>query len=165
MATIDLATRLGSGNHSTVASNRMPINYVEVTLDFAAAAALKGSALATNDIIEIIDIPANSVVLSAGWEKLTALTGTVSVLTADLGVTGIDVDAFVDGDDLFASAVGAFTQKATAGSEIVIGNTADTLDLVMLTQTGTVTGGTLRVWALIADITDQRKPGIVQLKS
>lgn len=165
MATIDLATKLGAGIPSSVHSVRLPISYVEVTLDFAAAVTAKGSALATNDIIEIIDVPAGSVVLTAGWEKLTALTGTVSVLTADLGVTGIDVDAFVDGDDLFASAVGAYTQKATAGSEIVIGNTADTVDLVMLTQTGTVTGGTLRVWALIADVQDQRKPGITARKS
>lgn len=165
MATIDLATKLGANIAQSVNSTRFPINYVEVTLDFAAAATAKGSALATADIIEIIDVPAGSVVLSAGWEKLTALTGTVSVLTADLGVTGIDVDAFVDGDDLFASAVGAYSQKALAGSEIVIGNTADTVDLVMLTQTGTVTGGTLRVWALIADIQDQRKPGLAQLRS
>lgn len=165
MATIDLATKLGAGISQSVNMTRNPINYVEATLDFAAAVTAKGSALATADIIEIIDLPANSVVLSAGWEKLTALTGTVSVLTADLGVTGVDVDAFVDGDDLFASAVGAFTAKALAGSEIVIGNTADTLDLVMLTQTGTVTGGTLRVWALIADITDLRKPGLTALGS
>ena len=165
MATIDLATKLGSGQVPSVHATRFPVYYVEQTLDFAAAVTVKGSALATADIIEIIDLPANTVVLTAGWEKLTALTGTVSVLTADLGVTGVDVDAFVDGDDLYASAVGAFTAKALAGSEIVIGNTADTLDLVMLTQTGTVTGGTLRVWALLLDISDQRKPGIAALKS
>jgi hypothetical protein len=165
MATIDLATKLGSGIAQSVHSTRFPINYVEVTLDFAAAVTAKGSALATNDIIEIIDVPAGSYVVAAGWEKLTALTGTVSVLTADLGVTGINVDAFVDGNDLYASAVGDYAQNIDTNTGVVIGNTADTIDLVMLTQTGTVTGGTLRVWALIADISDQRKPGLAALRS
>jgi hypothetical protein len=166
MATIDLATKLGSGLPPSVQAVRWPVHYIEATLDFAAAVTAKGSALATNDIIEVIDLPANSMVLAAGWEKTEALTGTVSVLTADLGVTGIDVDRFVDGDDLYASAVGDFTQSpVSASGPITIGNTADTLDLVMLTQTGTVTGGKLRVWAIVADIADTRKPGITALKS
>jgi len=164
MATIDLATGLGSGIHSTVASNRFPINYVESTVDLTVAATSKGSALAAADIIQAIGLPTNSVVLSAGFEVLTANAGS-SALTIDLGVTGIDVDVFVDGFNFVTGAVGDFAQQPAAYQPVVIGNTADTLDLVIATLTDENTAGAIRVWALIADVTDQRKPGIAQLRS
>lgn len=166
MATITaIANKLNANIAQSVASTRMPIAYHEQIVDFAVAAAAKGSALAAADVIQAINVPAGSVVLSAGLEVITAVSGGVTVLTVDLGVTALDPDAFIAAYNLFAGVAGDYAPKALAGSEGFVGNTATTVDLLLKTQTGTLAAGSVRVWAFIGDISDQRKPGIVQLKS
>lgn len=164
MATIDLATRLGAGIPASVHSGRFPFHYDEVTIDLPTAATEKGSALAAADIIEAIDLPANSVVIAAGLEVTTANAGSTA-LTLDLGVTGVDVDVFVDGFDLEAASAGDFAQAPAAYQPVVIGDTADTLDLLIASLTTTNTAGAVRVWVVYADVRDTRKPGITALKS
>ena len=80
---------------------------VDVTVDFAAAATAKGSALAAADVIEALSVPANTVILNAGMEVITVLGGESSDTTFDLG-TGVDADNFVDGFD----AVNGSSQRA-----------------------------------------------------
>lgn len=147
MATIDLAG--GSGLQTTP---RRGVYFIEKELDFAAAVTANGTALAADDIIEILDVPAYTVILNAGFEVTAEHTGTSTDCTLDLGVTGIDVDVFVDGFDFDAAAVGAVAQNAAAFQPVVIGATADTIDVEIQTQTGTTTGGKIRVWALLCDI-------------
>ena len=164
MATIDLATKLGAGIAPSVDTVKNPVNFVEVYIDLAAAATAKGSALAAADVIEAIDLQPGSVVFAAGIEVYTAQTGS-TVLTVDLGVTGSDADAFVDGFDVIAQAAGVYAAQPAAFQPIVIGATADTLDVLIATLTTTNTGGVLRVWALVGDVKKRPVPAIAALRS
>lgn len=156
MATIDLSSGLGNGQHPSRSLGRLPY-VVEKTIDFAVATTAKGSALAATDIIEAIDVPAQSVVLNAGYEVTAAITGDVVV---DLGVTGVDVDVFVDGAVLAAATtVGTFAQNAAAFQPVVIGASADTVDLLIAASTTAISAGKVRVWALVVDVSDKDKPG------
>jgi hypothetical protein len=127
--------------------------YVQNEIDFAAAVTAKGTALAASDIIEAITVPANTMIVSAGMECTAAHTGTSSDCALDLGVTGGDVDAFVDGFDFDAAAVGAYATPAAPGCAIV-GSAADTLDILIQAQTGTTLTGKIRVFAWLADVDD-----------
>jgi hypothetical protein len=124
---------------------------VDVTIDFAAAATAKGSALAAADVIECINVPANTLILNAGIEVVTVLGGESNDTTFDLGVTGVDADNFVDGFDADAAAAGAYAQNAAAFQPIVIA-TADTIDLLITTATTAPTSGEVRVWAVLINV-------------
>ncbi len=126
---------------------------VDVTIDFAAAATAKGSALAAADVVECINVPANTLILNAGFEVITVLGGESNDTALDLGVTGVDADVFVDGFDGDAAAAGAYAQNAAAFQPVVIA-TADTVtvyfsDLLAGHIWSTGTAGSLdisRVW-------------------
>jgi hypothetical protein len=155
MATIDLSSGLGNGQHPSRSLGRLPY-VVEKTIDFAVATTAKGGALAAADVIEAIDVPAQSVVLNAGYEVTATITGDVTI---DLGVTGIDADVFVDGAVLAAATtVGTFAQNAAAYQPVVLG-AADTVDLLIAGSTAAISAGKVRVWALIVDVSDKDKPG------
>lgn len=146
MATISIAAGATAGR--TVGS----VPYlVDVVVDFAAAAAEKGEALAAADVIEALSVPANTCILNAGLEVITAAGGESSDVTYDLGVTGIDADVFVDGFDGDAAAAGAYAQNAAAFQPVVIG-TADTIDLLIATATTAPTSGKVRVWAVLMNV-------------
>jgi hypothetical protein len=124
---------------------------VDKTIDFAAAATAKGSALAAADVIEAISVPVNTVILNAGIEITTVLGGESSDTTFDLG-TGVDADVFVDGFDADAAAAGAYAQNAAAFQPIVVGATADTIDITIATATTAPTSGKARVWAVLMNV-------------
>jgi hypothetical protein len=124
---------------------------VDKNIDFAAAATAKGSALAATDVIEAISVPANTVILNAGIEIVTVLGGESSDNTFDLG-TGVDADNFVDGFDADAAAAGAYAQNAAAFQPIVVGATADTIDITIATATTAPTSGVARVWAVLMNV-------------
>ena len=125
---------------------------VDTLIDFAAAATAKGSALAAADVIECISVPTNTVVLSAGIEVITALGGESNDTTFDLGVTGVDADVFVDGFDADAAVAGGYAQNAAAFQPVVIGATADTIDLLIQAATTAPTSGVVRVWAVLMNV-------------
>ena len=124
---------------------------VDTTVDFAAAATAKGSALAAADVIEAISVPVNTVILNAGIEVITALGGESNDTTFDVG-TGADADVFVDGFDADAAAAGAYTQNAAAYQPLVVGSTADTIDITIATATTAPTSGVVRVWAVLMNV-------------
>jgi hypothetical protein len=132
--------------------NRAPY-MVQNIVDFAEAVTTKGSALAQGDVIQALSIPANSLILSGGLQVVTEHTGTSTDLTLDVGFTGGDVDAFVDGFDYDAAAVGAHATSVVANFPQHL-NVADTVDILLTTMTGTTTGGKVRVWAWIAEYSD-----------
>jgi hypothetical protein len=155
MATIDLSSGIGNGQHPSRSLGRLPY-VVEKTIDFAVATTAKGSALAAADVIEAIDVPAQSVVLNAGYEVTATITGDVTI---DVGVTGVDADVFVDGAVLAAAtAVGTFAQNAAAYQPVVLG-AADTVDLLISASTTAISAGKVRVWALVVDVSDKDAPG------
>lgn len=124
---------------------------VDVLVDFAAAATAKGEALAAADVIEAISVPVNTVILNAGLEVITVLGGESNDTTFDLG-TGVDADVFVDGFDADAAAAGAYAQNAAAFQPIVVGATADTIDVTIVTATTAPTSGVVRVWAVLMNV-------------
>jgi len=123
---------------------------IDVQIDLAAAATAKGTALAAADIIEAVNVPANSVVLTAGIEVVTALAGESGDTRLLLGVTGGDVDAFVASWDATAAAAGAYAPAAATVP--VVFASADTIDIEIDAATTAPTGGVLRVWAVVMDI-------------
>jgi hypothetical protein len=151
MATV---TTLAGGSVDGFTAGRMPY-FKEVLIDFAAAATAKGSALAAADVIEAISVPANTMIINAGLEVITAAGGESNDTTVDLGVTTTEPDIFVDGYDLDAASAGAYAQNAAAYQPLVIGS-ADTIDLLIATATTAPTSGVVRVWAVLMDI-DGRK--------
>jgi hypothetical protein len=159
MATIDLSNGLGGAPRPVRSLTNMPY-FVEKTIDFAAAATAKGTALAAADVIEVIDVPAGTMVLNAGLQVITVATGESNDTTVDLGITTTEPDIFVDGFDLDAAAAGAYAQNAAAYQPLVVG-TADTIDLLIATATTAPTGGTVRVWAVLCDIGAKPAPGTV----
>jgi hypothetical protein len=147
MATI---TTLAGGASAGRTAGSVPY-LVDKLVDFAAAATAKGSALAATDVIEAISVPANTVILNAGIEIVTVLGGESSDNTFDLG-TGVDADNFVDGFDADAAAAGAYAQNAAAFQPIVVGATADTIDITIATATTAPTSGVARVWAVLMNV-------------
>lgn len=146
MATISIAAGATAGR----TAGSVPY-LVDAVVDFAVAAAEKGEALAAADVIEALSVPANTCILNAGLEVITAAGGESSDTTYDLGVTGIDADVFVDGFDGDAAAAGAYAQNAAAFQPVVIG-TADTIDLLIATATTAPTSGKVRVWAVLMNV-------------
>lgn len=150
MATVDMTS--GSAYHVAAQPHTVGMYKKVVEVDFAEATTTKGSALAATDVVEVADIPAGTMIFGGTMEVLTAMTGTATDLTLDMGVTGGDVDAFVDGFDFDAAAVGDLaTPAAAAGSLPVWVASDDTVDILIATQTGTFTGGKVRVTLFCAD--------------
>lgn len=132
-------------------------------LDIAAAVTAKGSALAAADVIEVLRLPAGVQILAAGAQKTAAMTGTTADLTFDIG-TAVDPDQYVDGWDFDAATVGSYaTPLGVQLSQVLAAS--DTLDITIATQTGTLTGGKVMVWAVIVDVTPEQRGVIAQPKS
>lgn len=146
MPTVEIAK--AGGAYST--AGRTPY-VIDNIVDFAAAVTAKGGALAAADIIQALSIPAQCQILSCGAEVIEAHAGTSTDLTLDIGITGGNTDFVADGFDYDAASVGAVTSPVVA--ELPIYNaTADTIDILLATMTGTTTGGKIRVWACIVPV-------------
>lgn len=155
MATITtLSNSIGAATQPSRSVRNMPY-VVENTINLASAVTAKGSALAAADVIEALQIPAQSIVLAAGFEITSAVTGSCTV---SLGVTGVTAAAYVSAFAVTnALSVGTYATPATAGYPIV-SQSADTLDLLLVTETTTLSAGTLRVFAVVVDAQDRVGP-------
>ena len=146
MATV---TSLSAAAHGSSARGRSPY-MVEQEIDLAAAATAKGSALAAADIIEAITVGANTMVMAAGMEcTATPSGGTGTVL--DLGITGGDVDAFVDGFAFDSASAGDYATLANTACPILV-TTSDTIDVLIQAATTVSTAGKVRVYAVLMDV-------------
>lgn len=146
MATI---TTLAGGAGATRTAGRSVV-VADVLIDFAAAATAKGSALAAADIIQCIDVPADTVVLTAGIEMITALAGEHADTEFALGITGVDVDAFVDAWDPTAVVAGGYAPAAVSVPVVVA--SADTIDLEITSASTAPTSGVIRVYAVMVPV-------------
>ena len=140
MATVDKTTGGTAGHPST---RRKPY-YVENTVDNSLFDPSAG------DIIQCLNVPAETLVMAAGLEVLTASSSSV---TFDLGITGStaghqDPDAFVDAYD--ATGTGFAPMDATDAAAMLVVKTADTIDI--LTAGAQDTAGKVRVCAVLCDI-------------
>ena len=109
--------------------------------------AVDNTSLAGDDIVQLIDLPADTMVIGGCLEVLEA-SGNGSV-TLDVG-TSTDVDAFVDGGASNAAADIQFNLKAAGG------NIVTSADTVMVTVLDSGSSGTtalrFRVHAVCVDI-------------
>ena len=113
---------------------------VENTIDVSA---VNGDAGTTSgDVLYALDIPAETLIMEAGIEVITALS---SSATMDLGITGGDVDIYADNT---TNTAGYSTLTATARH---VAATADTLDTYEASGTAS-TAGKIRVWAILCDV-------------
>ena len=150
MALGDNTTSVSRGNS---ARGRQPY-MIQADLNFATAASDKGTALAANDVIPGLTIPANTLILAAGFEVTTAHAGTSTDTDFDFGVTGGDLDNFVDGFDFDGASVGDYAFKA-GQTPVLVGGTSDTIDIEIQAMTGTTTGGIIRMFAVCMNVDDQ----------
>jgi hypothetical protein len=131
--------KTGVGGTTGHPSNGRTPYLVENTIDIAAINSAAGTA--DGDVVQCLDIPAETLIMQAGVEVLTALSGSVTI---DLGITGGDVDNFVDGD---TNATGYSVLTATVNQVIA---SADTLDALLAGAASSV--GKIRVWAVLCDV-------------
>ena len=137
MATYDLTAAGGTTGHP--ANGRTPY-LVENTIDFS----VSGFQPAANDIVQALDIPAESMVINAGLEVLTV---SPSGVTLDLGDGG-DVDRFVDGHDSTATGFAANVINASNIGHVY--GSADTIDIKVIGAQDT--SAKVRVFAVVCDI-------------
>ena len=137
MATYDRTGQGGTTGHP--ANGRTPY-LVENTIDFS----VSGFQPAANDIVQALDIPAESMVINAGLEVLTV---SPSGVTLDLGDGG-DVDRFVDGHDSTATGFAANVINASNIGHVY--GSADTIDIKVIGAQDT--SAKVRVFAVVCDI-------------
>jgi len=136
MGTINVTGAGGTTGHPS--NGRTPY-LVENTIDLAQ---IRGGTGPDNaDVLQVMDIPAETLIMEAGIEVITALS---SSATMDMGITGGDVDIYVDGD---GNATGYAALTATARH---VSASADTLDILI--GGADSSAGKIRVWAVMCDI-------------
>lgn len=148
MATVDLTGGQGTGTH--MPSRLRGMHVIEKTFNVAKLISDGTiSSVSSGDIFQVLDIPAESWVLHAGAEVITAFSSSTTV-DIDFG----EGDDFVDGADVTSTgycaagsnghtdytAVATFSNRYTA---------TDTIDVKII---GTPSVGVLRVYAILADI-------------
>jgi hypothetical protein len=153
MAESDVATGINAGLQPSRHGRGMPY-MAESTVDLATALANRatGGALTAGDVVLSLDIPAKTMIMSAGVEVMTATDG--ATFTIDMG-TSADADAFIDDMDVSSSVTaGTMSQVPTAGTPSIVCQAADTLDITLATLSGgAVTSGKIRAWAILVDLT------------
>lgn len=126
------------------------VSKFEVKLDFAAIiaarAAAGATALAATDTLQVINLPASSIVLSAGINVITAET-TNTTATLDVGYTGgSPAAANAYGNDLATNSTGL---KAADLANPTVVASADTIDILL--NTAVPANAVINVWAIVAD--------------
>ena len=135
----------GVGGTTGHPSNGRTPYLVENTIDVSAVNGDSGSA--QNDVLKCIDVPAETLIMAAGVEVLTACSSSVVI---DIGVTGStagfsDPDAYVDAYDATGAAY-----SGSLGVLPLICKVADTIDALMAGAASSA--GKIRVWAILCDL-------------
>lgn len=129
------------------------LSFQQVFLDFekivAARSAASATALAAADTLQVLQIPAGTVVLQGGVEVHEA-EATNTTCTFDIGFTGgSPAAANVFGNDVASNATGI---TATGLAAPVLVTSADTLDVLI--NTAAPTNCIIRVFALLYNVND-----------
>ena len=147
MATYNVTGVGGTTGHPS--NGRTPY-LVENTIDVSAVNGDSGSA--QNDVLKCIDVPAETLIMAAGVEVLTACSSSVVI---DIGVTGStagvsDPDAFIDAYDATGASYAGRDATADADPIMLTCKVADTIDALMAGAASSA--GKIRVWAVLCDI-------------
>tara|TARA_R100000805_G_C3521913_1_gene43952 strand:- start:55 stop:495 length:441 start_codon:yes stop_codon:yes gene_type:complete len=128
----------GTGTTGHVAGNAVAKTYVQSTVIDGTS-----TALTNGDVYQAINLPANSIVMSAGIDVITAGTGTGTLSLGDGSVTYVAAAT---------QSAGQMTSGDALAELAVTYGAADTLDVTVGTAD---VNSKVRVWALIADINGQ----------
>lgn len=156
MATYTDSLGFNKGTASYPERGEPATTMIEITLDMPAIAAARlaagATALTTADVLEVMPIPAKTMVLKVGLDVTTAAG---AALTVDVG-DGTDPDGFLDGVD--ANAVASYVNAlaltegvpntVTGYSNGKYYSAADTIDVVFNNAPG---NAVMRLWALVVD--------------
>jgi len=125
----------GTGTTGHVSGNGVAKTYVQSTVIDGTS-----TALTSGDVYQAINLPANSIVMSAGIDVITAGTGTGTLALGDGTVTYVAAAT---------QSAGQMTSGDALAELAVTYAAADTLDVTVATAD---VNSKVRVWALIADI-------------
>ena len=125
----------GTGTTGHVAGNAVAKTYVQSTVIDGTS-----TALTNGDVYQAINLPANSIVMSAGIDVITAGTVTGTLALGDGSVTYVAAAT---------QSAGQMTSGDAVAELAVTYAAADTLDVTVGTAD---VNSKVRVWALIADI-------------
>ena len=143
MATIDRTPNGGTSGHpAEVARPYVMTSKVHDTADGGTG----------GDIIQLIDVPADTMIVAGVLEVLEARGN--SDITLDIGFTGGDVDCFVDGSVL-AAGFTPFLEAAVgaSGSSARVLTSADTIDALIIDGGSSgESAARFRIHVVLADI-------------
>ena len=103
MADYDLTTNVGA----------QPAEAVPTVVKFTKVVDFAEHNLAQNDTAQVLDLPAGILVLACAVKVITPEGGTATI---DLGLTGGNVDEYIDGADINAAA-GSVTKSGDAATD------------------------------------------------
>ena len=156
MATFDLTSSATAGvNSNSIAAlpasrNGLNMRMIEGILDIDK---LTNYSCTNGDIFQVVEIPANTMVLFAGAEVLKAFDGSSPTVDIDFA----EGDDIVDGGDVTSTgflASGSNGAAMTTSGTITFTQhvtTTDTIDVKLIASSADVTTGRLRVVACVVD--------------
>ena len=156
MATFDLPSSATAGvNSNSIAAlpasrNGLNMRMIEGILDIDK---LTNYSCTNGDIFQVVEIPANTMVLFAGAEVLKAFDGSSPTVDIDFA----EGDDIVDGGDVTSTgflASGSNGAAMTTSGTITFTQhvtTTDTIDVKLIASSADVTTGRLRVVACVVD--------------
>ena len=165
MATFDLTAKSTTGvsadsNTNFPASVNPGAYVIEKELDVAKLVADGTfSNVTSGDVFQLLEVPANTIVVTAGANVTTAFTGGSAAADIDFG--GDDI---VDGGDLTSTgylAAGSNGQAniintGAANTFTALQTSADTIDVTISATDTNCVSGVLRVYAVCLDISSQQ---------
>lgn len=157
MPTYTVPVGFNAGSGALPADGLNKTHRVEVTLDFpkiiAARLAAGVAALVATDVLEIIPIPAGTVVMNVGMEVTTAagVTSTLSIgdgtaAAGYLAATSVNATGWSGGVPVLSA--GAFAPTLSGGK---LYSAADTIDVTI--GTAVPAAAVVRVFAVMVDVT------------
>ena len=166
MATFDMTSSATAGvNSNSIAvlpasRDGMNMRMVEAILDISK---ITDYSCTNGDIFQLLEIPANTFVLFAGAEVLTAFDGSSPTVDIDFAAG----DDIIDGGDVSSA---GFLAEGTNGqaNDVVTGaastftqfvTTTDTIDVKLIASSADVTTGKLRVYACVVDVNGAQEVG------
>jgi len=156
MATFDLTSSATAGvNSNSIAAlpasrNGLNMRMIEGILDIDK---LTNYSCTNGDIFQVVEVPANTMVLFAGAEVLKAFDGSSPTVDIDFA----EGDDIVDGGDVTSTgflASGSNGAAMTTSGTITFTQhvtTTDTIDVKLIASSADVTTGRLRVVACVVD--------------
>ena len=159
MATFDMTASSTAGvNSDSIAvlpasRDGMNMRMVEAILDISK---ITDYSCTNGDIFQLLEVPANTFVLFAGAEVLTAFDGSSPTVDIDFA----EGDDIIDGGDVSSAgflaegsngqANDTMTGAASTFTQFI--TTADTIDVKLIASSADVTTGKLRVYACVVDV-------------